>query len=92
MRKIGPNFTRRHLLAGAGTGAAMAITGFPAIVRAQAKEIVVGGAANFTPWMNGTVAQAFEAKYKTKLIYEGTKSLVISRRCRKTRTSNICRS
>ena len=76
MRKIGPNFTRRHLLAGAGTGAAMAITGFPAIVRAQAKEIVVGGAANFTPWMNGTVAQAFEAKYKTKLIYEGTKSLV----------------
>ena len=76
MRKIGPNITRRHLLAGAGTGAAMAITGFPAIVRAQAKEIVVGGAANFTPWMNGTVAQAFEAKYKTKLIYEGTKSLV----------------
>ena len=37
---------------------------------------MVGGAANFAPWMNGTVAQAFEAKYKTKLVYEGTKSLV----------------
>ena len=49
---------------------------FPSIVRAQAKEIVVGGAANFAPWMNGTVAEAFEAKYKTKLVYEGTKSLV----------------
>lgn len=76
MRRIGPTFTRRHLLAGAGTASAMAVAGFPAIVQAQAKEIVVGGAANFTPWMNGTVAQAFEAKYKTKLIYEGTKSLV----------------
>jgi putative spermidine/putrescine transport system substrate-binding protein len=37
---------------------------------------VVGGAANFAPWMNGTVAQAFEAKYKTRIVYEGTRSLV----------------
>ena len=66
-------FSRRHLLAGTS---AVAIAGFPAIVRAQAKEIVVGGAANFAPWMNGTVTQTFEAKYKTKLVFEGTKSLV----------------
>ena len=26
--------------------------------------------------MNGTVSQAFEAKYKTKIVYEGTRSLV----------------
>jgi putative spermidine/putrescine transport system substrate-binding protein len=66
-------FSRRRLLAASG---AVALTGFPSIGRAQAKEIVVGGAANFAPWMNGTVAQAFEAKYKTKIVYEGTKSLV----------------
>jgi putative spermidine/putrescine transport system substrate-binding protein len=69
-------FSRRRLLAGAGVGAAAMVTGFPSIVRAQAKELVVGGAAGFAPWMNGTVAQAFEAKYKTKIVYEGTKSLV----------------
>ena len=67
---------RRQLMAGTAAGAAMAIAGFPGIVRAQGKEIVVGGAANFAPWMNGTVAAAFEAKYKTKIVYEGTKSLV----------------
>ena len=31
-----------------------------AIVRAQAKEIVVGGAASMASWMNGTFAKAFE--------------------------------
>jgi len=69
-------FSRRRLLAGTGMGAAAAVAGFPSIVRAQAKELVVGGAAGFAPWMNGTVSQAFEAKYKTKIVYEGTKSLV----------------
>jgi putative spermidine/putrescine transport system substrate-binding protein len=69
-------FSRRRLLAAAGAGTAAAVAGFPAIVRAQAKEIVVGGAAGFAAWMNGTVAQAFEAKYKAKLVYEGTRSLV----------------
>jgi putative spermidine/putrescine transport system substrate-binding protein len=68
--------SRRRLLAGASVASAAAITGFPSIVRAQAKELVVGGAAGFAAWMNGTVAQAFEAKYKTKLVYEGTRSLV----------------
>ena len=69
-------FSRRRLLAGTAAGAAFALTGFPSIVRAQAKELVVGGAAGFAPWMNGTVSQAFEAKYKTKLVYEGSRSLV----------------
>ena len=69
-------FSRRHLLAGTAAGTVAALGGFPSIVRAQAKEIVIGGAANFAPWMNGTVAQAFEAKYKTKIVYEGSRSLV----------------
>jgi putative spermidine/putrescine transport system substrate-binding protein len=67
-------FSRRRLLA--STAAVAALGGFPSIVRAQAKELVVGGAAGFAPWMNGTVSQAFEAKYKTKLVYEGSRSLV----------------
>src|SRR5712675_547326 len=69
-------FSRRRLLAGASVTATAAITGFPSIARAQAKELVVGGAAGFAPWMNGTVSQVFEAKYKTKIVYEGTRSLV----------------
>ena len=53
--------SRRHLMAGTGA-AGLTLLGAPAIVRAQAKEIVVGGAASMASWMNGTFAQAFEAK------------------------------
>ena len=70
------DLSRRNILAGAGVSAAALVTGFPSIVRAQAKELVVGGAAGFAPWMNGTVSAAFEAKYKTKIVYEGSRSLV----------------
>ena len=65
---------RRTILAAAG--AATAALAAPRLLRAQTKELVVGGAAGFAPWMNGTVSQAFEAKYKTKIVYEGTRSLV----------------
>ncbi|MFO1079561.1 MAG: extracellular solute-binding protein [Reyranellaceae bacterium] len=67
--------SRRRLLAGTGV-AGLGLAGFPAIVRAQAKEIVVGGAASMASWMNGTFAAAFEAKYKCKVTFEGTRSLV----------------
>ena len=67
--------SRRRLLAG-GSAAGLGLAGFPAIVRAQAKEIVVGGAASMASWMNGTFAAAFEAKYKCKVTFEGTRSLV----------------
>ena len=59
-------FSRRRLLTGASAGAVAALIGAPSIVRAQAKELVVGGAAGFAPWMNGSVSQAFEAKYKDR--------------------------
>ena len=65
---------RRAILA--AVGAATAALAAPRVLRAQTKELVVGGAAGFAPWMNGTVSQAFEAKYKTKIVYEGTRSLV----------------
>ena len=67
--------SRRRLLAGTAAGS-IAISGFPAIVRAQAKEIVVGGAASMASWMNGTMSKSFEEKYKCKVTFEGTRSLV----------------
>jgi putative spermidine/putrescine transport system substrate-binding protein len=66
--------TRRSLIA--GTAGAGALLGAPAIVRAQAKEIVIGGAASMAPWMNGTMTAFFEQKYKCKVTFEGTRSLV----------------
>ena len=59
---------RRTILAAAG--AATAALAAPRILRAQGKELVVGGAAGFAPWMNGTVSQAFEAKYNSHLIQQ----------------------
>lgn len=66
---------RRHLLVG---GATLAVAGLakPAIVRAQAKEIVVGGAASHKPWVEAHVMPLFEKKYNCKLTFEGTRSLV----------------
>ena len=36
----------------------------------------VGGAASHKPWVESIVAPAFEKKYKCKVLFEGTKSLV----------------
>src|SRR5260370_29101773 len=66
--------TRRHFLA--GTAGAAATLGFPAIVRSQPKEIVIGGAASHKAFMEPSVIPMFEKKYGCKIIFEGTKSLV----------------
>lgn len=66
--------SRRHLLKGAAAGAAVA--GFPAIVRAQSKEMIVGCAGGHVGWMEEAVLPLFEAKYDCKIILEGTKSSV----------------
>ena len=63
--------TRRRFLA--GTAAAVS---FPALVRAQGKEIVVGGAASHKAFMEPTVIPMFEKKYGCKVVFEGTRSLV----------------
>ena len=68
--------TRRHFVAAsAGTVAASAL-GLPAVVRAQAKEIVIGGAASHKAFMDPTVIPMFEKKYACRIVFEGTKSLV----------------
>jgi len=67
------HLSRRHFLAGT---AAVATAGFPAIVRSQPKEVVIGGAASHKAFMDPTVIPMFEKKYDCKIIFEGTKSLV----------------
>lgn len=66
---------RRKLLAG-GTALAAAGLAKPAIVRAQTREIVIGGAASHKPWVEAHVMPLFEKKYNCKLTFEGTRSLV----------------
>jgi putative spermidine/putrescine transport system substrate-binding protein len=66
--------SRRAILA-AGIGAG-ALVASPAILRAQTKELVVGGAAGHKPWVEQIVIPAFEKKYNCKVIFEGTRSLV----------------
>lgn len=69
-----PDLTRRSLLK---TGAAAtAVLAAPGILRAQTKELVVGGAASHTKWVEEIVAPAFEKKHGARIIFEGTKSLV----------------
>jgi putative spermidine/putrescine transport system substrate-binding protein len=67
--------SRRSALKGAGAGV-LAMVAAPAIVRAQAKEIVIGGAASHKPWVESIVQPFFEKKYDCKIVYEGTRSLV----------------
>jgi len=67
------HLSRRHFLAAT---AAVATVGFPAVVRSQPKEIIIGGAASHKAFMDPTVIPMFEKKYDCKIIFEGTKSLV----------------
>lgn len=66
--------TRRSLLAGAA-GAATLIAA-PSVLRAQTRELVVGGAAGHKPWVEQIVVPAFEKKHNCKVLFEGTRSLV----------------
>lgn len=66
--------SRRSLMAGL-TGAA-ALVAAPSVLRAQTRELVVGGAAGHKPWVEQIVVPAFEKKHNCKVIFEGTRSLV----------------
>jgi putative spermidine/putrescine transport system substrate-binding protein len=69
------SLNRRALLRGAGAGA-LTVIAAPAVVRAQARELVVGGAASHKVWVDPIVIPMFEKKYNCKIVYEGTRSLV----------------
>lgn len=66
--------TRRHFLA--AVGGATAVASFPAVLRAQTRELVVGGAAGMSQYMRELTFPLFEKKYSAKILFEGTRSLV----------------
>jgi len=65
---------RRMLLAAAG--AATAALAAPRVLRAQGKEVVVGGAASHKSFVETVIAPVVEKKFNCKVVFEGTRSLV----------------
>ena len=65
---------RRTILAAAG--AATAVLAAPRLLRAQGKELVVGGAASHKNFVETVIAPAVEKKYGCKVVFEGSRSLV----------------
>ena len=65
---------RRTILAAAG--AATAALAAPRLLRAQGKELVVGGAASHKTFVETVIAPVVEKKYACKIVFEGTRSLV----------------
>src|SRR5882672_9424266 len=75
MSKNKPDFTigRRSLL---GSASALAVIGAPSILYAQAKEVVIGGAASHKPFLDAVVIPEVEKKFSCKIVFEGSRSLV----------------
>lgn len=68
--------SRRRFLQ--GTGALLASTGIlgaPAILRAQTKEIVVGGPGGMAQLMQDVIIPAFESRTGATVLYEGSRSV-----------------
>ena len=68
------SLNRRKILAAAG--AATVVLAAPRILRAQTKEVVVGGAASHKSFVEAVIAPAVEKKFGCKVVFEGTRSLV----------------
>ena len=68
------DFSRRGLLQTAVAGAA--VSGFPAIVRAQSRDLVVGGAGGMAGYMREFVFPVVERATGMRVIFDGTRSLV----------------
>jgi putative spermidine/putrescine transport system substrate-binding protein len=67
------NPSRRTILKAGG--AAVAVIGFPAIVRADPKEVVIGGPAGASKYFNSDLFPFLEKKLDIKILYEGSNSL-----------------
>ncbi len=70
MSKV-PPVSRRHVVAGS---AALTSIGFPNIVRAQTREIFIGGPAS--PGLTDGLFPLIEKKLNIKVLFEGTNSLI----------------
>ena len=67
--------SRRSLLKASAASASATFIGMPALVRADVKEVVVGGPAGAAKYFNADVFPIIEKKLGIKIIYEGTNSL-----------------
>jgi putative spermidine/putrescine transport system substrate-binding protein len=67
--------SRRTVLKASAASAVGALVGMPAIVRAQAKEVVIGGPAGAAKYFNPDVFPIVEKELGVKILYEGTNSL-----------------
>ena len=67
--------SRRGLLQASAATAAGTLIGMPALVRAEVKEVVVGGPAGAAKYFNADVFPVVEKQLGIKIIYEGTNSL-----------------
>jgi putative spermidine/putrescine transport system substrate-binding protein len=67
--------SRRNLLKASAATAAGSLIGMPALVRADAKEVMIGGPAGAAKYFNGEVFPIIEKALGVKVIYEGTNSL-----------------
>lgn len=67
--------SRRTILKAGMSGMALGAIGMPGLVRAQAKEIVVGGPAGAAKYFNADIFPLIEKKVGAKILYEGTNSL-----------------
>ena len=65
--------SRRRAIGAVSAGTAT--LGFPAIVRSQNREIVIGCASSHLTFLRPNVVPSFEKKHKVKVILEGTRSL-----------------
>ena len=63
--------SRRQVIAGS---AALATVGFPSIIRAQTREIFIGGPAS--PGLTDKLFPLIEKKLNAKVLFEGTNSLI----------------
>jgi putative spermidine/putrescine transport system substrate-binding protein len=84
--------SRRSLLKASAASAAGALIGMPAIVRAEVKEIVVGGPAGAAKYFNSDVFPLVEKKLGVKILYEGTNSLTNLQKMTADKDAPKCRS
>jgi putative spermidine/putrescine transport system substrate-binding protein len=67
--------SRRELLKASAAATAGALVSMPSLVRAQVKEVVVGGPAGATKYFSADVFPIIEKQLSIKILYEGTNSL-----------------
>jgi putative spermidine/putrescine transport system substrate-binding protein len=67
--------SRRSFLKASGASAAASLLGAPGIVRADPKEVVIGGPAGAAKYFNADVFPLVEKKLGVKILYEGSNSL-----------------